>query len=110
MGRKSKPSPQPICQRRLDVASLIMDVTQSYEDAFCRRNIELDLDVPQNLWVELDPILMREAFRKLIDNAIEAMPTGGTLTVTSLMGRHGLEIEFADSGVGVSDELKERLF
>ena len=60
--------------------------------------------------MELDPILMREAFRKLIDNAIEAMPTGGQLTITSLVGRRGLEIEVADSGRGISDELKERLF
>ena len=64
----------------------------------------------QNLWVDLDPVLMRDAFRKLIDNAVEAMPRGGNLVITSLIGRGGLEIEVADSGRTISDELKARLF
>jgi signal transduction histidine kinase len=100
----------PIRTRRLDVATLIADVANSYEEVFHQQGIDVDLDVPQNLWVDVDPILIREAFRKLVDNAVEAMPQGGVLVITSLIGRFGLEIEFADSGCGVSDELKERLF
>lgn len=113
MGRESKfqaPQVGSINLRRLDLATLLLEVTSSYASAFTRLEIDVDLDVPHNLWVELDPILMRDAFRKLIDNAIEAMPSGGQLTITSLIGRQGLEIEFADSGRGISDELKERLF
>lgn len=110
MSHKPKPTMQPICSRRIDVSTLIFEAVESYRDILDSRSIEVDFDVPQNLWVDVDPILMREAFRKLIDNAVEAMPAGGTLTVTSLLGRYGLEIEFADSGMGVSDELKERLF
>ena len=53
---------------------------------------------------------MRDAFRKLIDNAIEAMPRGGDLVITSLATPQNLVIEFADSGPGVSDELRHRLF
>lgn len=104
------PHVQSIQLRRLELASLILEVTEAYEDAFQRCAIDVELDVPHNLWVELDPILIRDAFRKLIDNAVEAMPSGGQLTITSLIGRTGLEIEFADTGRGVSDELKERLF
>ena len=110
MSGETKPKTRPICPLRLDLAALILGVADTYDDVFERRKIQLDLDVPHNLWVDLDHILMREAFRKLIDNAIEAMPHGGVLTITSLIGRQGLEIEFADSGCGVSDELKERLF
>lgn len=102
--------PKPIQVQRLDLASLIIDVATVYTHQFEAANVDVEMDVPHNLWVELDPLLMREAFRKLIDNAIEAMPSGGQLTITSLVGRRGLEIEFADSGRGVSDELKERLF
>lgn len=113
MSRESKfqkPPSKAISIQRLELATLLVDVTDSYCEAFEQAGIDVELDVPHNLWVELDAVLMRDAFRKLIDNAIEAMPCGGTLTVTSLIGRSGLEIEFADSGVGVSDELKDRLF
>lgn len=104
------PKPQAIELQRLDLASLIIDVAMTYTKQLDDAKIDVDLDVPHNLWVELDPILMRDAFRKLIDNAVEAMPNGGQLTITSLVGRTGLDIEFADSGRGISDELKERLF
>lgn len=114
MASESKPlifsQAKSIQPQRLDLASLVIELATVYTHQFEAANIEVDLDVPHNLWVELDPILMREAFRKLIDNAIEAMPTGGQLTITSLVGRRGLEIEVADSGRGISDELKERLF
>ena len=114
MASESKPvifsQAKSIQLQRLDLASLIIDVATVYTQQLDAANIDVDLDVPHNLWVELDPILMREAFRKLIDNAIEAMPTGGQLTITSLVGRRGLEIEIADSGRGISDELKDRLF
>lgn len=113
MSRESKfqkPPFKAISLHRIELATLLVEVTDSYTETFERIGIDVELDVPHNLWVELDSILMRDAFRKLIDNAIEAMPLGGTLTITSLIGRSGLEIEFADSGVGVSDELKERLF
>lgn len=114
MASESKPlifsQAKTIQPQRLDLASLVIELATVYTHQFEAANIEVDLDVPHNLWVELDPILMREAFRKLIDNAIEAMPTGGQLTITSLVGRRGLEIEVADSGRGISDELKERLF
>ena len=110
MSAETKSTARPICPQRIDLAALIVDVANTYADDLNRKKIDLDLDVPHNLWVDLDHILMREAFRKLIDNAIEAMPTGGVLAITSLIGRQGLEIEFADSGAGVSAELKERLF
>ena len=110
MTKESKPAVRPIHPQRIDLATLILSVADAYAETFDLCRIELDLDVPHNLWVDVDSVLMKEAFRKLIDNAIEAMPSGGMLTITSLIGRHGLEVEFADSGCGISDELKERLF
>ncbi len=99
-----------ICLRRLDLKSLVDNVCDTFAETFAVQGIDVVLDVPQNLWVELDAILMCEALRKLIDNAAEAMPNGGVLTITSLIGRRGLEIEVADSGPGISEELHGKLF
>lgn len=112
MRRNSKTlgSKKPICRTRMDLAQLLVEVTADYTQTFDSKRIELEIDVPHNLWVDLDPIVMRDAFRKLVDNAIEAMPLGGCLVITSLVSKTGLLIEFADSGPGISDELKHRLF
>ena len=101
---------KPICPSRLDLASVIASVAEEYTEKFTRRGVSLELDVPQDVTALIDPLLMRDAFRKLIDNAIEAMPRGGDLVITSLTTPQNLVIEFADSGPGVSDELRHRLF
>jgi signal transduction histidine kinase len=38
------------------------------------------------------------------------MPDGGRLTITSHTGSHGVEIEVADTGPGLSDEARRRAF
>ena len=95
---------------RLDLASLINEVCLSFREICEQQQIVLEIDVPDNLWVDLDSILMRDAFRKIIDNSLDAMPDGGRITITSLIGRFGLEIEFADTGRGIPEEMSDRLF
>jgi two-component system sensor histidine kinase HydH len=43
-------------------------------------------------------------------NAIDAMPHGGSLVITSYDGPDGFELEVADTGPGLSDEVRKRLF
>ncbi len=108
--RSSTLAINPICPTSLDLATLLVEVTDEYAQRCSRRGITVELDLPHDVAVVLDPVLMRDAFRKLIDNAMEAMPNGGDLVITSLSTRDSVVIEFADSGPGVSEELRQRLF
>jgi len=62
--------------------------------------------------LELDKNKIQQVFSNLIINAIEAMPEGGRLTVTSRPSADGLgvEAEFADTGVGIRKENLSKLF
>ena len=49
--------------------------------------------------------------RCLLESAVEAMPGGGVLGVRTLRGEEGrLILEVADTGPGVSEELRPRVF
>ncbi|MEM9069862.1 MAG: ATP-binding protein [Myxococcota bacterium] len=52
-----------------------------------------------------DPELLRHAFVNVVENALQAMPTGGRLTVASKAARAGdadaVEIRFVDTGEGM---------
>jgi signal transduction histidine kinase len=65
---------------------------------------------PEDVRVRADPLLMREVMTNLINNAIDAAPAGGHVTV--MTGRRGGRPYFSvsDDGPGISDENRHRLF
>jgi signal transduction histidine kinase len=62
--------------------------------------------------VRIDRRILARAVVNLIANAIEAMPRGGTLTVASRRdpGRGGALLSVGDTGSGISEEARARLF
>jgi signal transduction histidine kinase len=56
-----------------------------------------------------DEAKMCRAFVNIIKNAIDAMPEGGTLTITSMRVKDDLEIVFRDTGTGMSKETLGKL-
>lgn len=62
------------------------------------------------LFVTADPRKMKQVFWNLAVNALDAMPSGGELTVGTC-NRNGLvEITFSDTGTGISPENIEKVF
>jgi PAS domain S-box-containing protein len=74
-----------------------------------RNNIETHLDVENLPVIKGDEILLRQAFTNLIQNAAEAMPGGGDLTVKSSTGDF-LEVTLSDTGTGIAGNLADKIF
>jgi signal transduction histidine kinase len=53
---------------------------------------------------------MQRVFLNLLQNAIDAMPKGGTLTITSKRSNGRVEIAFRDTGVGMTEETMRKLW
>jgi PAS domain S-box-containing protein len=60
--------------------------------------------------MKLDVHKMRRVFLNLIRNAVEAMPKGGTLTITSSRSGDNLHITFEDTGEGMTTETLAKLW
>ncbi len=60
----------------------------------------------------VDPLEMQQVFLNLLMNAVQAMPTGGTVTATTFENASAKEIhiEIADTGMGINDEIREKIF
>jgi signal transduction histidine kinase len=60
--------------------------------------------------VEADPDLLHKAFQNLILNALDAMPSGGTLKLRTSENDGKVRIEISDTGKGLAPEECSRLF
>jgi two-component system sensor histidine kinase TctE len=54
--------------------------------------------------------MLRELTRNLLHNAIKQSPAGGTLSVRVLADANSVALTFADSGPGIAEALRARLF
>lgn len=64
---------------------------------------------------EVPPIMgrtseLREALVNVILNAVDAMPNGGRLTLSSRRAGDRVVLEIADTGVGIPSEIQPRIF
>jgi PAS domain S-box-containing protein len=60
------------------------------------------------MWVDTNKI--ERVFINLIKNAIDAMPERGALTITSRQVDGNVEFSFIDTGIGMSDQTKAKIF
>jgi two-component system sensor histidine kinase HydH len=58
----------------------------------------------------LDPGMLKQAFLNLVLNAIQAMPQGGVLTVESGLRNDAIEVKISDTGEGITEEHRKKLF
>jgi signal transduction histidine kinase len=62
------------------------------------------------LGVRVDLDLMKQAILNVIINGMQAMPQGGTLTISAQRDEDSVITEIRDQGVGIPHELQEKIF
>lgn len=68
---------------------------------------KLDGSIPA---IPLDPDLIYRAVSNLVLNAVDAMPEGGTVTVSTHDSERDVSLEVRDTGTGLTPEERDRLF
>jgi signal transduction histidine kinase len=96
--------------RTFSLWKLIDEVRASLAPQLDAQTIDTILDVPEGQSVTADRDMLRRAVLNLTLNALDAMPEGGTLSITSTAGPRGVELEIADTGAGLPEDARCRVF
>jgi two-component system sensor histidine kinase AtoS len=129
--------PAPLHRVSMDVLALLRRVTDTYAEQMCQQNVALKADWPDTAaLLEADTEQLHRVFGNITLNALEAMPEGGTLSITcravprslghmvapgyedrinpgELHQDHyatDIEVVFRDTGVGIPADQIDTLF
>lgn len=99
----------------VDVAPLIRAVLEQQRPLASASGLRLESAVPRALPLALaDGELVGRVLQNLVDNALKFTPRGGTITVGAgtgeSEGRPVLFVSVSDTGPGIPEEIRDRLF
>jgi signal transduction histidine kinase len=96
-----------------------LELTETTPKAIVREALVL-VEVPKNVQVldltqskpriEMDLEKVKRVVCNLAKNAVDAMPSGGKLTIASYESNDNVEIAFADTGIGMTKEVVEKIW
>ena len=93
------------------LSDIIERVREIAQPRLSLSRIRLQMAVAQGLPpIRADVTQLEMALLNLVTNALDAMPNGGTLSITATEDPGGIRLEVADTGPGIPAEIVERLF
>ena len=94
-----------------DVAPLIRGVAEEFEVQAQDKGIKLQVEADQPAWVQCDRDRIVQVIGNLFENALKFAPTGTAITAQIKRAEDGkVLVSVTDSGTGVADEHKTRIF
>ena len=95
----------------VDLVSMIKQQIDLMRPQLQNQNIKLEFTPNvETLSLQADQVRLEQVFLNLIVNAMEAMPNGGTLKISTIENDDTVSVKFSDSGHGVPENLQDKIF
>lgn len=103
--------PRKLELKSVCLSRVVEDALQGFSEEFSRNSIQVQTSHHSGIAsLELDVDQFRRVLQNLFCNAIEAMPAGGVLKVTTALEDGQAKISIADTGQGIDDGDIEKVF
>jgi signal transduction histidine kinase len=108
--------PQEVEMEPLNLKSFLRRIFETIGPLLASRGVKLCEAVEADLpFIKANADRLQQAFINLINNALDAMPDGGELTITAhgratAEGQEQVVVEVADTGVGMTESVRARIF
>jgi PAS domain S-box-containing protein len=75
------------------------------------KQITIHVDIPEDLKIHADEMMLESTMRNLVSNAIKFTPKGGRVTVKAwLADNQSVMVTVTDTGIGMSRQILQKLF
>ncbi len=95
----------------VDITDVVHSAVASLHPNARRKQVEINFVPPQeSVTTKGNAAMLQQLFVNLIDNAIKYTPTNGHIRISITPKKDGVEIIVQDTGIGISDEQKAKIF
>jgi signal transduction histidine kinase len=98
-----------LSRRLIDMGAVVVEQVQLYEGQSAKHKLDAALP-PTPLPVHGDPNRLAQVIGNLLSNAIKYSPDGGTVHVEAEQVDSVVRVSVRDQGLGIPDELQQRVF
>lgn len=95
---------------KFNLSENLIQCILGFEITLDEKDIELELDIPENIYVASDPGLLKIAFNNIISNALKFTPDKGTLAITLTEQNNIVQLSFRDTGCGIDEKSLKHIF
>jgi two-component system, NtrC family, sensor kinase len=97
--------------REIDMNALLEEILELLDRELRFNGIKVERNFEKSLpTIRSDPSLVRQVFQNLILNAVTAIRRDGRITLTTCGWEGGVTVDVADTGPGIPEEIKSRIF
>lgn len=95
---------------RYNLGEQLCECIINYETVWEQKNIELEADIAEEIYVDGDEELLTLVWNNLLSNAFKFTDEGGKVTVTLEADEEHVIVKIKDTGCGISSDVGARIF
>ncbi len=93
-----------------DVSVLVTHIMNVHDDAISKKHIHIRVDAAHTEMLPMPPAIAMSLLGNIIGNAIKYSHDNGEILIRARSTKQEMHIEVSDAGIGMSDEVRQRIF
>ncbi|MEC7120421.1 MAG: two-component system sensor histidine kinase CreC [Pseudomonadota bacterium] len=96
--------------QRLNLKQLIDGSIQSRQSQLRQQQIQLEIQLPEALWIMAEPFWLGQAISNLLDNALDFTPIQGSIQISAIQTDQQLSVTFYNHAPSIPDYALSQVF
>jgi len=96
--------------QEFDLGEQLCECLLGFEDAWEKKNLEIETDIQDDVHIKSDPELLRLVWNNLFSNAVKFTAEGGIVRVSLKADEKSVAVSVSDTGCGISPEVGKHIF
>lgn len=96
--------------KNCNLSEMLCECLIGFESEWERKNIEIDINIEEDVYINTDPEMLILVWTNLFSNALKFTPDGGNVSVRLKKDGNYVSVSVSDTGCGMDQKTMEHIF